>query len=72
MIKALLKELATAAAHAAINALVDRINAERAKQAPAEAWGSTKNKPWGCHDPACNNWNYLGGALCSVCGRPKP
>lgn len=66
----LLKQLAIAAAKAAVQKAIDLYNKKKAKDKAQEQWASTSNQPWGCD--ACKNWNYLGGSTCSKCGKAKP
>lgn len=65
-----LQQLPIAAARAAVDKVVDLYRKQKAKEAAQDKFANTPNQPWGC--PHCKNWNYLGGAVCSRCGKPKP
>jgi hypothetical protein len=65
-----LKQLAIAAAKAAVEKVVDLYKKKVAKDKAQKQWTDTPNQPWGCE--RCKNWNYLGGAMCGKCRKAKP
>lgn len=65
----LLKQLAIAAAKAAVEKTVALYKAKVAKDKAQKQWTDTPNQPWGCEN--CKNWNYLGGPVCGKCGKAK-
>lgn len=69
MLTGLLKQLAVAAAKAAIEKAVAAFKKKQAKDKAQSQWTDTANEPWGC--TRCKNLNYLGGGICMKCGWPK-
>lgn len=65
----LLKQLAIAAAKAAVEKAVALYKAKVAKDKAQDKFANTPNQPWGCG--SCKNWNYLGGAVCGKCGKVR-
>jgi hypothetical protein len=66
---ALLKQLAVAAAKAAVEKAVALYRNKVAKDKAQKQWAETPNEPWGCL--RCKNMNYMGGKVCSGCGWQK-
>lgn len=65
-----LKQLAIAAAKAAVEKVIDLYKKQKAKEKAQDKFANTPNDPWGCEH--CMNWNYLGGTVCAKCGKAKP
>lgn len=65
----ILKQLALAAAKAAVEKVVAAVKKKQAKDKAQEKWANTPNQPWGC--TRCKNMNYLGGGVCMKCGWPR-
>jgi cytochrome c-type biogenesis protein CcmH/NrfF len=70
MLTGLLKQLALAAAKAAVEKAVAAFKKKQVKDKAQSQWANTVNEPWGC--TRCQNLNYLGGGVCMKCGWPKP